>query len=137
MKTINLWNENGDKCFGTEQALMWCRDPKVADGGRGIGFVGGHYHCNWAIDDFRKLVLNSIVWLARGDVPKGGVKSKTVTLEMLNENLDRPVKGKPVQLPTEALLHQKPMKRPDLKAKAEAKTRAQDKKKGKSKKKSQ
>ena len=49
---------------------MWCRDPKAEDGGRGIGFVGGHYHRNWAIDDFRKLVLNSIVWLARADVPR-------------------------------------------------------------------
>ena len=65
--------------------------PRAEDGGRGIGFVGGHYHRNWAIDDFRKLVLNSIVWLARAEVPEGGVPSKPVTLEMLNANLDRPV----------------------------------------------
>jgi len=129
VRYINLWNENGDKCFGTEQALMWCRDPKPEAGGRGIGFVGGHYHCNWAIDDFRKLVLNSIVWLARSEVPKGGVKSKTVTLEMLNENLDRPVKGKPVPLPTEALLQQKPMKRPNLEERKKAAEKKKQKKK--------
>ena len=82
IRYINLWNEHGEKCFGTEQALMWCRDPKPEDGGRGVGFVGGHYHRNWAIDDFRKLVLNSIVWLARGDVPQGGVPSKAITQEM-------------------------------------------------------
>ncbi len=111
---INLWNQHGDDCFGTEQALMWCRDPQQTSRGRGIGFVGGHYHRNWAIDDFRKLVLNSIVWLARGEVPKDGVPSKAVTEAMLNTNLDRPEKDNPVKLPTDALLKQKPMQRPDL-----------------------
>ena len=125
IRYINLWNEHGEKCFGTEQALMWCRDPKPEDGGRGVGFVGGHYHRNWAIDDFRKLVLNAIVWLARAEVPEGGVPSKTVTQKMLNANLDRPVKNKPVQLPTPELLTQKPMKQPDLKARAAAKLKAQ------------
>ncbi|MGB2560946.1 MAG: PVC-type heme-binding CxxCH protein [Akkermansiaceae bacterium] len=125
VRYINLWNEYGEKCFGTEQALMWCRDPEPGKGGRGIGFVGGHYHRNWAIDDFRKLVLNSIVWLARAEIPEGGVPSKPVTLEMLNANLDRPVEGKPVQLPTPDLLKQKPMAQPDLKARAAAKLKAE------------
>ena len=133
IRYINLWNEHGEKCFGTEQALMWCRDPKAEDGGRGIGFVGGHYHRNWAIDDFRKLVLNAIVWLARAEVPEGGVKSKPVTLEMLNANLDRPVEGKPVQLPTPDLLTQEPMKQPDLKARAAAKLKAEQQKAKKAK----
>ena len=119
VKYINMWNAEGAKCFGTKQAMMWCRAPDAGKGGRGIGFVGGHYHRNWAIDEFRKLVLNAIVWVARGDVPKAGVMSKTVTLEMLNKNLDRPKAGKPIKLPTEALLQQKPMKQPDLKKKAE------------------
>lgn len=112
VRYINLWNAHGERTMGTEQALMWCRDPKA--GGRGVGFVGGHYHRNWAIDDFRTLVLNAIVWLARAEVPKGGVPSRPVTQAQLNENLDRPVKGKPVLLPTDALLEQKPMKMPDL-----------------------
>ena len=119
VRYINLWNEHGEKCFGTKQALMWCRAPET--GGRGIGFVGGHYHRNWAIDEFRKLVLNAIVWTARMEVPKEGVKSKTVTKEMLNKNLDRPNKNKPIELPTEALLQQKPMKQPDLKKKKQKK----------------
>lgn len=117
VKYINMWNAEGAKCFGTKQALMWCRAPDAGKGGRGIGFVGGHYHRNWAIDEFRKLVLNAIVWVARAEVPKDGVKSKTITLEMLNKNLDRPVAGKPLTLPTEALLQQKPMKLPDLEKK--------------------
>ena len=30
-------------------------------------------------DDFRKLVLNAIVWTAKIEVPEGGVPSKTPT----------------------------------------------------------
>ena len=65
---------------------MWGIDRK--DGGRGVGFTGGHYHRNWAINDFRKIVLNAIVWVAGIDVPKNGVASKALTEEDLNANLD-------------------------------------------------
>lgn len=62
------------------------------NGGRGFGFTGGHFHENWGNDDFRKLVLNAIVWLAKMDVPAQGVPSK-VTAEDLKQNLDpKPVK---------------------------------------------
>jgi hypothetical protein len=39
-------------------------------------------------ENFRKLVLNAILWVAKADVPKDGVKS-TVTQEQLAQNLDR------------------------------------------------
>lgn len=58
-----------------------------ADGGRGFGFTGGHFHRNWGVEDYRKIVLNAIVWSARLKVPGGGVQS-TVTPEQLKENLD-------------------------------------------------
>ncbi len=114
IRYISLWNKHGEATFNTKQALMWCRDPDPKEGGRGIGFVGGHYHRNWAINDFRQLVLNAIVWLARAEVPEGGVVSKEITQEELNKNLDRPIRHKPILLPTEALLQQKPMAQPDL-----------------------
>ncbi len=112
IRYLRLWNKHGEDTLNTPQSLMWCRDPET--GGRGIGFVGGHYHRNWAIDDFRTLVLNAIVWLAREEVPEGGVISQPIDQEELNKNLDRPVKGKPILLPTEALYEQKPMDMPDL-----------------------
>ena len=111
VRYINLWNEHGDACFGKPQALMWCSDPKT--GGRGIGFTGGHYHKNWAIGGFRKLVLNSIIWLARGEVPAKGVPIKPITEEELNANLDRPNKSKPIALPDGSELKQKAMARPE------------------------
>ena len=63
------------------------------DGGRGFGFTGGHVHWNWGHDDFRKLVLNAIVWTAL-DVPPDGVPSKTPTLDELMANQDEPVPDK-------------------------------------------
>lgn len=59
-----------------------------ADGGRGFGFTGGHYHRGWAIDSQRMLVLNAIVWAAKAEVPAGGVASK-FTAEELAANQDK------------------------------------------------
>jgi type 1 glutamine amidotransferase len=56
--------------------------------GRGFGCTGAHYHFNWGQDDFRKTILNSIVWIAHVEVPSNGVMSKTPTAAELLENLD-------------------------------------------------
>ena len=68
--------------------MAWACERK--DGGRGFGFTGGHFHFNWGNDQFRKLVLNAIVWVAKGEVPKDGVKSATPTAEELEKNQDEP-----------------------------------------------
>lgn len=83
---INMWNWHGAAGMDKEQTLMW--GIERADGGRGVGFTGGHYHPNWAIDPFRTVVLNAIVWTAGMEVPEGGVKSDEVGEKELNENLD-------------------------------------------------
>jgi hypothetical protein len=70
---------------GLPQITMWVSER--AEGGRGFGFTGGHYHLGWKNDDQRKVVLNAILWLAHVDVPAGGVVS-TVTDEDLRANLD-------------------------------------------------
>jgi len=58
--------------------------------GRGFGITGAHVHDNWAHDDYRKLVLNAILWTANVEVPKQGVPSKTPTREELDANQDEP-----------------------------------------------
>tara|TARA_R100000935_G_scaffold10873_1_gene21761 strand:+ start:35225 stop:36811 length:1587 start_codon:yes stop_codon:yes gene_type:complete len=45
-------------------------------GGRGFGTSMGHYYKNWENENYRKLLLNAIVWTAGVKVPKIGVKSK-------------------------------------------------------------
>jgi len=58
------------------------------DGGRGFGFTGGHVHWNWGDPNFRKLVLNAIVWCAKAEVPADGVGAQPLTLEQLEQNQD-------------------------------------------------
>lgn len=70
---------------GEPQHVMWAYERP--DGGRGFGFTGGHFHNNWGHDDFRKVVLNAILWIAKAPIPPGGVQS-VVTPEDLKENLD-------------------------------------------------
>lgn len=70
---------------GREEILMWATERP--DGGRGFGFTGAHFHKNWGNDDFRKIVLNAILWSANVEVPADGVQS-AVTEEELKQNLD-------------------------------------------------
>ncbi len=70
---------------GRAEAMMWAVERP--DGGRGFGFTGGHFHDNWANDQYRKVVLNAMLWLAKVEVPTEGVESK-VTIEDLDANLD-------------------------------------------------
>lgn len=70
---------------GRAEAMMWAVERP--DGGRGFGFTGGHFHDNWGNDEFRKVVLNALLWLAKVEVPTAGVESK-VTQAELDANLD-------------------------------------------------
>ena len=77
---------------GRPEAMMWA--VQHANGARGFGFTGGHFHDNWGNDDYRKVVLNAIVWTAGAEVPATGVVA-TVTPADLNANLDpKPPKKK-------------------------------------------
>lgn len=75
---------------GREEAMMWAYERP--DSGRGFGFTGGHIHINWGNDNYRKTVLNALLWLAKVEVPAKGVESK-ITLDDLKQNLD-PKQGK-------------------------------------------
>ncbi|WP_145417398.1 ThuA domain-containing protein [Planctomycetes bacterium K23_9] len=70
---------------GRAEAMMWAVERP--DGGRGFGFTGGHYHDNWGNDDFRKVVLNALLWVAKAEVPASGVDS-SVSKDQLDANLD-------------------------------------------------
>jgi type 1 glutamine amidotransferase len=74
--------------MGMPEHLAWAYERP--GGGRGFGFSGGHRHWNWAHDDFRKIVLNGLVWITATKVPPAGVPSKTPTVKELEENQDYP-----------------------------------------------
>ncbi len=71
------------------QHMAWA--TQRPDGGRGFGCSGGHVHWNWGNDQFRKLMLNAIVWTSGLDVPAGGVNAGKVTVDDLLQNHDEPI----------------------------------------------
>ena len=78
-------NPEVQKHKGEPEHMMWV--IQRPDGGRGFGFTGGHFHRNFGNADFRKVVLNAILWIARVEVPPEGVPSE-VTPDQLQQNLD-------------------------------------------------
>jgi type 1 glutamine amidotransferase len=60
------------------------------DGGRGAGIVLPHYFRSWRIEDLRRLVLNSICWTAKVDVPPEGVKSSLPDLDVFKPDSVEP-----------------------------------------------
>ena len=42
------------------QITAWAYER--ANGGRGFGFTGGHFHANWQEENATNLVVNAIVW---------------------------------------------------------------------------
>jgi type 1 glutamine amidotransferase len=70
---------------GRDETMMWAVERP--DGGRSFGFTGGHTHANWGDANQRKVMLNALLWVAKVDVPKDGVKDN-ITAEDLTQNLD-------------------------------------------------
>ncbi|CAN5130132.1 hypothetical protein BH23VER1_BH23VER1_15260 [soil metagenome] len=71
---VPLWRigtEAGES--GLDNVTAWCLQRE--DGGRGFGCTGGHFYANWEQPDFRKTVLNGIVWSAGVEVPPSGVEA--------------------------------------------------------------
>jgi len=73
---------------GMPENVAWAYERP--GGGRGFGFTGGHWHHSWAHNDFRKLMLNALVWITGLEVPENGVESKVPTIEELEANQDYP-----------------------------------------------
>lgn len=69
----------------TVQTVAWTKER--ADGGRGFACTGAHYHQNWENEDFRRMIVNGILWTAKVNIPKGGARIE-VTASDLASGLD-------------------------------------------------
>ncbi len=56
------------------EVIAWALERP--DGGRGLGFTGCHNHNNMYLDDFRKFVLQAVLWTAGADIPEEGFSTK-------------------------------------------------------------
>jgi hypothetical protein len=71
---------------GKKQVMAWAYERP--DGGRGFGFTGLHQHANLADNDFRTLLLNAVAWVSKLKVPNGGVPSKPLSRDDLEQLID-------------------------------------------------
>lgn len=63
-----------------DYAIAWAYErPESADG-RSFAFVGGHFHANFGVPQFRQAVVNGILWTAHVDVSEKGAPN-TITPE--------------------------------------------------------
>lgn len=56
---------------GKPETVSWAWERK--DGGRSFGFSGLHYHDNWRLPEYRRLVTQGVLWTLRLPIPKDGV----------------------------------------------------------------
>jgi hypothetical protein len=77
---------------GEIETMAWAFERK--DGGRSFGFTGGHFHRNWADENFRRVVVNATLWCVKEEIPESGSTVKFDPAD-LNKNLDWKGKGKP------------------------------------------
>lgn len=71
--------------------VLWVSENTDKNRSRGFGTTGGHFHMNWGHDDWRKTVLNAIVWIAKGELPEDGVTTKTPTVDEMLAHHDEPI----------------------------------------------
>lgn len=57
---------------GKDYVVGWVYERPDSKGGRSFGFVGGHFHDNFAEKPFRQAVVNGILWAARREIPENG-----------------------------------------------------------------
>ena len=57
---------------GQTYTIGWAFERPDGNDGRSFGFIGGHFHKNFAIDAFRQTIVNGILWTAHAKIPKTG-----------------------------------------------------------------
>lgn len=68
--------------------VAWAVERK--NGARGFATTCGHFYRNWEEPDFRKTILNGILWTAHAQVPKGGVEADFFSHEQIADHLQQP-----------------------------------------------
>ena len=66
--------DSGPLAAPEDQVAVWAFKRK--HGARSIGATFGHYDASWTNNDYRKMILNAVIWTARVKVPKDGVQSR-------------------------------------------------------------
>ena len=57
---------------GEAHTVAWAW--KRPDGGRSFGFTGLHFHENWQLEPYRRMLTQSVMWVLNREIPKAGVR---------------------------------------------------------------
>ena len=75
--------------MGMPEHVAWVATGK--NGSRGFGFTGLHFLWNLGNRDMRRVIMNACLWLAKVEVPEGGIPLEKVTLqELMDLNPQKP-----------------------------------------------
>lgn len=58
------------------EMVAWCWERP--DRGRSFGFSGLHYHDNWRLSEYRRLVSQGVLWTIKKPIPKDGLPVEVV-----------------------------------------------------------
>ena len=67
---------------GKEQTVAWALERHGASGGRSFGCTLGHFHDNFKLPAFRRLLVNGILWSARVEVPQQGAAAEVTPADL-------------------------------------------------------
>ena len=59
---------------GKDEMAAWSWERP--DGGRSFGFVGLHFHANWQLQEYRRFVVQGMLWSLKLPIPPGGVSTE-------------------------------------------------------------
>lgn len=74
---------------GQKETVAWSWERP--DGGRSFGFSGLHFHANWKLPEYRRLVAQGTLWTLKLPIPKDGlaVEVKDEDLHLKSKESDR------------------------------------------------
>jgi hypothetical protein len=64
----------------SDETVAWSWERP--DGGRSFGFSGLHFHENWRLIEYRRLVAQAILWTLRLPVPTKGLDVRVTDKEL-------------------------------------------------------
>jgi hypothetical protein len=57
---------------GRPETVAWSWERP--DGGRSFGFSGLHFHDNWGLPAYRRLVAQAVLWSVKMPIPRDGLR---------------------------------------------------------------
>jgi hypothetical protein len=61
---------------GKAETVAWAWERP--DGGRSAGFSGLHFHENWKLPEYRRLMTQAVLWTTKLPVPSRGIRIELV-----------------------------------------------------------